>query len=119
MSTTPEIKETKRLTPAPPSLPLVEQPRFPKQAKVELKKPTQRANLRFATTTIRKKRQARVDERPDWQDMRVAGGNIKDRMLRHMDVYLEQLETNLTKNGAKVHWARDAEEANRIIVGLV
>ena len=113
------VHEKKRLTPAPPSLPLVDQPVFPKQAKVELNKPTQRANLRFATTTIRKKRQARVDERPDWQDMRKAGGQVKDRMLRHMDYYLEMLEENLTKNGTKVHWAKDAEEANRIIVDIV
>ncbi|WP_336250083.1 LutB/LldF family L-lactate oxidation iron-sulfur protein [Stomatohabitans albus] len=113
------IEQKKRLTPAPPSLPLVDQPTFPKQAKVELNKPTQRANLRFATTTIRKKRQARVNERPDWQAMRVAGGNVKDRVLRHMDTYLEQLEVNLTKNGAQVHWAKDAEEANRIIVDIV
>lgn len=113
------VNEKKRLTPAPPSLPLVDQPVFPKQAKVELNKPTQRANLRFATTTIRKKRAARVSERPDWQDMRKAGGQVKDRMLRHMDYYLEMLEENLTKNGTKVHWAKDADEANRIIVDLV
>ena len=40
-------------------------------------------------------------------------------MLTHLAAYLEQLEANLTRGGAVVHWARDAQEANEIVVGLV
>jgi L-lactate dehydrogenase complex protein LldF len=39
--------------------------------------------------------------------------------MRHLDFYLEQFETNCTAAGGTVHWARDADEANEIIVGLV
>src|ERR1019366_2409767 len=33
--------------------------------------------------------------------------------------YLEQLEAQVVANGGTVHWARDADEANRIVVELV
>ena len=32
---------------------------------------------------------------------------------------LEQLERNVTARGGVVHWARDADEANRIVTGLI
>ena len=35
--------------------------------------------------------------------------------MRHLDEYLLQLEESVTRAGGEVHWARDAEEANRII----
>lgn len=38
--------------------------------------------------------------------------------MRHLDTYLLQLEESVQKAGGTVHWARDAEEANRIVTGL-
>ncbi|MCM3850178.1 lactate utilization protein, partial [Pseudonocardia sp. DR1-2] len=38
--------------------------------------------------------------------------------LRHLPDYLEQLERSLTAAGATVHWARDAAEANAIVVDI-
>src|SRR5699024_93319 len=38
---------------------------------------------------------------------------------RHLDHYLLQLEASVEQAGGTVHWARDAKEANRIIVDLV
>ncbi len=43
---------------------------------------------------------------------------MKEYALRHLPDLLEQLETRLTENGAIVHWARDAAEANAIILDL-
>jgi len=43
---------------------------------------------------------------------------IKDEVLLHLDRYLEEFVGNAEKRGAKVHWARDAAEANAIICGL-
>ncbi|WP_116047090.1 LutB/LldF family L-lactate oxidation iron-sulfur protein [Amycolatopsis palatopharyngis] len=94
-------------------------PAFPEAARAALADTQQRRNLRHATHTIRGKRAAMVDEVDDWEQLRVAGAAIKDRVLRHLDVYLQQLEASLTAAGAEVHWARDAAEANRIIVDLV
>jgi len=78
-----------------------------------------RHNLHKATHTIRGKRALVVGEQPDWMELRSAGAAIKDRVLRHLDVYLEQLEAAVTRAGGHVHWARDAAEANRIVTSLV
>jgi L-lactate dehydrogenase complex protein LldF len=94
-------------------------PAFPEAAKKALADTQLRANLAHATATIRTKRAAVVGERPDWEQLRLAGEAIKDRVLRHLDTYLLQLEDKVTAAGGTVHWARDAEEANRIVVDLV
>ena len=39
--------------------------------------------------------------------------------MRHLGEYLEEFEENCTRAGGVVHWARDAAEARRIVVGLV
>ena len=111
--------EGDRKTPAPPAGELIDEPRFPVAARRELGLPVQRGNLHHAMTTIRTKRGRVTAELDHWEDLRLAGEAIKNRTLRHLDAYLVQLEENLTAAGAVVHWARDAAEANRIVVDLV
>lgn len=94
-------------------------PSFPKAAKDAVHNVTLRANLRHATHTIRDKRAKAVAELDDWALLREAGKQIKDHTLRHLDRYLEQLESAVTAAGGTVHWAADAEEANRIVADLV
>ena len=107
-----------RRTPAPPPVTLIGMPKFPKNAKKELANEQLRNNLRHATTTIRNKRARVVQELPHWEDLRLAGEAIKNRTLRHLDSYLLQLEQTLTANGAIVHWAADAAEANQIVIDI-
>jgi L-lactate dehydrogenase complex protein LldF len=94
-------------------------PDFPTAAKEALANSQQRRNLRHATHTIRDKRARVVDELDDWEQLRLAGAAVKDDVLTNLDTYLVQLEESLTRAGATVHWARDADEANRIITALV
>ncbi|MCC2277941.1 lactate utilization protein [Streptomyces sp. ET3-23] len=94
-------------------------PAFPEAAAVSTGDATLRANLRRATHTIRAKRAAAVAELDDWDQLRAAGAAVKDRTLRHLDRYLLQLEENVTRAGGTVHWAADADEANRIVTDLV
>ncbi|MEW1656746.1 LutB/LldF family L-lactate oxidation iron-sulfur protein [Streptomyces sp. NPDC093707] len=94
-------------------------PTFPKAAETATADEQLRANVRRATHTIRDKRAALVDERPDWQDLRDTAAALKDEALAHLDTYLEQIEEKVTAAGGTVHWAADAEEANRIVTGLV
>ncbi len=94
-------------------------PKFPDAARAALANTQQRKNLRHATHTIRNKRARVVAEVPEWEALRVAGAQAKDEALTHLGDYLEQLERNLTENGAVVHWARDAREANQIVLGIV
>ncbi|WP_035302992.1 LutB/LldF family L-lactate oxidation iron-sulfur protein [Actinokineospora inagensis] len=94
-------------------------PAFPEAAREALADPQLRANLRAATGTIRAKRARVVAERGDWEALREAGRAIKDEVLGSLDTYLLQLEEQVTAAGGVVHWARDAAEANRIVVELV
>jgi len=108
-----------RRTPAPPPGDLLDSPKFPKAPKRYLGDAQLRANLHHATGTIRAKRARVTAELSNWEEIRLAGEAIKDRVARHLDYYLEELEKNLTANGAHVHWASDAAEACRIVTDLV
>src|ERR1700761_2481370 len=94
-------------------------PTFPLAAKVMLGDAQLRKNVRHATEVIQAKRARVVGEMPDWQELREAGKQIREHAMRHLDFYLQQFEANCTRAGGVVHWAKDAEEARRIIVGLV
>ncbi|MFE5136158.1 LutB/LldF family L-lactate oxidation iron-sulfur protein [Streptomyces fagopyri] len=94
-------------------------PAFPEAAREAVDNPILRGNLRHATHTIRAKRAVAVSELDDWAALREAGKQIKDHTLRHLDHYLVRLEESVTAAGGVVHWAVDADEANRIVVELV
>ena len=91
---------------------------FPAAARVALADSQLRRNLGVATSTIRAKRAAVVDELPDWQELRDAGAAIKARALATLPEQLERLEREVTAAGGTVHWARDAAEANATVIGL-
>ncbi len=93
-------------------------PPFEESAKESLGDTQLRRNLGKATQTIRAKRAVAVEEMPDWEELREAGHALKKRVMRHLDEYLLQLEESVTRAGGTVHWARDAEEANRTIAGI-
>ena len=93
-------------------------PTFQETAKASLADTQLRRNIGKAAKGIRAKRAVAVEELPDWQELREAGRAIKERTLRHLDEYLLQFEQSVQKAGGHVHWARDAEEANRIIASI-
>jgi L-lactate dehydrogenase complex protein LldF len=88
---------------------------FPRAARAALADSQLRRNLGHATTTIRDKRARVVGEVGDWEAVRAAGAEIKDRALRHLDVHLERLEEAVTRAGGTVHWARDGAEAAAVV----
>jgi L-lactate dehydrogenase complex protein LldF len=92
---------------------------FPAAARAALENTQLRRNLGQATATIRAKRAAVVGELPDWAELRAAGAAIKDQVLANLDGYLLEFEAQVTRRGGIVHWARDADEANRIVTRLV
>jgi L-lactate dehydrogenase complex protein LldF len=94
-------------------------PTFEETAKTYLDDSQLRRNIGYATHTIREKRAKVVDEMSDWEALREAGSAIKKRVMRHLDDYLLELEDSVQKAGGQVHWARDTQEANHIIVDLV
>ncbi|HLY13456.1 MAG TPA: lactate utilization protein B, partial [Candidatus Limnocylindrales bacterium] len=94
-------------------------PPFPEAARIALADDQLRRNLRRATTTIRTKRSRAVAERPDWEALRLSGAAIKDDVIARLPELLELLEANVTAAGGVVYWARDAAEANAIVVDLI
>ncbi len=102
----------------PPQREHLGMPPFPEAAAHALRDSQQRHNLHKATRTIRAKRDALVAERDDWEQLRLSAEAIKNRTLAHLDEYLLQFEEAATAAGATVHWAPEAESANRIVAGL-
>ena len=64
---------------------------------------------------VREKRDAAVAAVPEWEALRELASSIKEHTLSRLDEYLVEFERNAVANGAHVHWARDAEEHNRIV----
>jgi L-lactate dehydrogenase complex protein LldF len=88
-------------------------------AKAAMKDVQLRKNVHHATDVIQAKRARVVGEMPDWQQLREAGKQIRQHTMEHLDFYLEEFETNCTRAGGVVHWAKNAEEAREIVIGLV
>src|SRR3954463_1200550 len=63
-------------------------------------------------------RQLRLLDLPDADGLRTLAGQIKQHAIDYLDYYLEQLASNVEKNGGRVHWARDASEAKKIICDI-
>jgi L-lactate dehydrogenase complex protein LldF len=91
---------------------------FPEAARIALGDDQLRRNLRNATTTIRDKRARVVAEVPDWEELREAGRTIKAGVMRRLDDYLVQFEESVLAAGGQMHWARDAAEANAIVLDV-
>ena len=68
---------------------------------------------------VREKRDRAAALVPDWEELRVRASAIKEHALTHLDEYLTQFEANAIENGMHVHWARDADEHNRIVHGIL
>jgi L-lactate dehydrogenase complex protein LldF len=92
---------------------------FPRSARTELANVQLRRNLAKATGTIRAKQAAAAGELPDWQALRDAGAAIKHDVVTHLDTYLEAFDGAAAAAGARVHWARDADECNGVVAGLL
>ena len=80
------------------------------------------ANLQLALKKLQgnfvKGRADRVAELDNFQAIRNAAAEIRDRALADLDLYLEEFERNATARGAVVHWAEDAADVNRIVCEL-
>jgi L-lactate dehydrogenase complex protein LldF len=56
---------------------------------------------------------------PEAEATRDRGRAIRIETLRQLDKYLEQFAANVERHGGEVHWAADAAEARRIVLGLI
>jgi L-lactate dehydrogenase complex protein LldF len=91
---------------------------FPDAARVALGDSQLRHNLRDATTAIRDKRARVVAEVPDWEELREAGRAVKADVMHRLEELLLQFEASVRSAGGHVHWARDAAEANAVVLDV-
>jgi L-lactate dehydrogenase complex protein LldF len=91
---------------------------FIENAKAALADVQLRGALKNATSLFGEKRKQAVAGLPNWEELRTQARAIKDEVLLDLDRYLKEFVRNAESRGAKVHWARDAAEANSIICGL-
>ena len=69
--------------------------------------------------SVRAKRDVLAYELKEWEQLRDAASNIKKHTVTHLADYLEEFERNATANGAIVHWAKDADEYNDIVMQIM
>src|SRR5215217_4546768 len=91
---------------------------FGENAKAALADLQLRGALKNATSLFGERRKLAAASLPNWEELRSQARAIKDEVLLHLDQYLEEFARNAEVRGAKVHWARDAAEANSIICRL-
>jgi L-lactate dehydrogenase complex protein LldF len=72
-----------------------------------------------ALWVVRQKRDRMAAELPEWEALRERAARIKAHTRGRLADYLEQFEREAVRRGARVHWAADAEEHNRIVHGIL
>lgn len=92
--------------------------RFKQNAASALQDDTLRGALKRATDLFGERRESAIADVPDWPALREQARAIKEHTLFHLDTYLERFENRALAQGIKVHWARDAKEACKVIVEL-
>ena len=68
---------------------------------------------------LRVRLDAAAREVPEWEDLRSLASQIKEHTLCNLAHYLEMFEASAVRNGATVHWARDAHEHNQIVYDIL
>ena len=68
---------------------------------------------------IRKKRDQVSKTIPEWESLRETASQIKDHVLEHLGDYLEEFEQKASENGIQIHWAKDAEEHNQLVLQII
>jgi L-lactate dehydrogenase complex protein LldF len=68
---------------------------------------------------LRVKRDRAAAEVGEWEQLRALASAIKEHTLSHLADYLEQFARSAERNGAHVHWARDAAEHNQIVFDIL
>jgi L-lactate dehydrogenase complex protein LldF len=72
-----------------------------------------------ALWTIRRRRDERARQLPEWETLRALAARIKSHTLARLPEYLVEFEANARRHGAVVHFARDAAEHNGIVLELL
>ncbi len=79
---------------------------------------TLRRALKNATSLFAERRRGALENVPDWEELRHKAHLIKKDTLANLDRYLESFAARAENAGTEVHWARDGDEACRIVAEI-
>lgn len=68
---------------------------------------------------VREKRDRMAHDVPEWEELREAASQLKMYSNSHLADLLEEFEQNAIRNGAIVHWAKDADEYRHIVADIL
>lgn len=69
--------------------------------------------------SVRVKHDLMMEQLPEWEELRDKASAIKRHTITHLADYLEKFSQNLESRGVIVHWAKDAEELNEMVYGIL
>lgn len=64
------------------------------------------------------KRLKAISQLDNYEELRERGATIKKHSLQYLGHYLEEFEIQAQAQGAQVHWAKDGDELNQIVLKL-
>jgi L-lactate dehydrogenase complex protein LldF len=91
---------------------------FKDNARIVIADPVLRRGFRGAMDFLTDKRAAQFPDHEAFERLRARGAAIRRDVLARLPDLLEQLEGTLAANGVQVHWAEDAEQANRVFLDI-
>jgi L-lactate dehydrogenase complex protein LldF len=68
---------------------------------------------------VREKRDLASKSIDEWEELRRVASEIKAHTINNLDKYLLEFEKNAKAKGIHVHWAKDANEHNEIVLNLL
>ena len=68
---------------------------------------------------VRQKRDKMAHSVPEWEQLREMASGIKSHVLSNLADYLDQFSTRAEANGCVVHWARNGQEHNQIVLDIL
>ncbi len=91
---------------------------FRKRIRASISNPSLQAALDANTERRLKVRAAALASLPDWETRRQRAHAVRADVIERLDEYLDQFTARLADNGVTVHRAKDAAEANRIVLDI-
>ena len=68
---------------------------------------------------VRTKRDRMAARVPEWELLRETASQIKEHTLSRLADYLEEFTRKAEANGIHIHWARDGDEHNQIVLSIL
>ena len=92
--------------------------KFQEQARAAMARTEARERMDMLGLFMPAMRDAAVAQLGDFEALRQHVKRIKDHSLDNLEHYLRQFEEQVVINGGHVHWARDSEELNKIVLDI-